>query len=142
MVAGQCSDLDAEARNVTTAELDSIHNHKTGAMITAAARCGAIIAAASDREVEQTGQYATKLGLMFQITDDILDVTATAENLGKTPGKDARARKATYPSLYGLEATRKRARHVYEEACSALNEIDRPTEMLRAIAAFILERGA
>ena len=86
--------------------------------------------------------YAHELGLLFQITDDLLDVTATVEDLGKTPGKDARAQKATYPSLYGLEATRAHAQAVYLEACRALDEIERPTEVLRAVARLVLERRA
>src|SRR2546423_4928555 len=80
--------------------------------------------------------------LLFQITDDLLDVTATAEDLGKTPGKDARSRKATYPALYGLEATRTRAQAAYDEACGALNRIGKPMSILQAIAQFILERRA
>lgn len=142
MVAGQIYDLAAESRDVTAEELDLIHRHKTGAMITAAARCGAIIAGASATELNWTTRYAAQVGLLFQITDDLLDVTATAQDMGKTPGKDARARKATYPSLYGLEAARERARVVYEEACAALDHIQRPTELLRAIARLILERRA
>ena len=143
MVAGQAHDLAAESRtDVGGAELDHIHRHKTGAMITAAARSGAIIAGASAPELKALTAYAHELGLLFQITDDLLDVTATAEDLGKTPGKDARSQKATYPALYGLEATRARAREVYLKACRALDHIDRPTEVLRALAQLILERRA
>jgi len=143
MVAGQAYDLAAESRDgVTIDELDLIHRHKTGAMIVAAARCGAIIAGAGDRELGCVTRYARELGLLFQITDDLLDVTATAADLGKTPGKDARARKATYPSLYGLEAARERAGAVYAEACAALDQLERPIQLLRAIAGFILERRA
>lgn len=144
MVAGQAYDLSAEARggDVTAAELDSIHGHKTGALITAAARAGAIVAGASEREIEAVSQYAAALGLLFQITDDLLDVTATVETLGKTPGKDARAQKATYPALYGLDATRARARAVYEESLDALSRLNNPTPMLRSIARLVLERRA
>jgi geranylgeranyl pyrophosphate synthase len=85
-------------------------------------------------------RYAAQLGLLFQITDDLLDVTATAETLGKTPGKDARSRKATFPGIYGIEATRERARHVHQEALAALAELNRNTVQLGAIANFILER--
>jgi geranylgeranyl diphosphate synthase type II len=142
MVAGQVHDLAAESREITGEELDLIHRQKTGAMIVAAARCGAIIASAEARELDAVTRYALELGLLFQITDDLLDVTATAQDLGKTPGKDARARKATYPALYGLEATRARAHAVCERARAALDEIERPTGRLRAIAQFILERRA
>ncbi len=142
MVAGQARDLEAESRAVTSGELEQIHRLKTAALIIAAARCGAIIAEATDAELEAVGRYAAQLGLLFQITDDLLDVTATVETLGKTPGKDARAQKATYPSLYGIESAHQRADLVHQEACAALEQIDKPTEGLRAIAAFILKRDA
>src|SRR4051812_22115852 len=107
MVAGQAHDLAAEARHdVAGEELELIHRRKTGALIAAAARAGARIAGANDSEAEAVTRYALDLGLLFQITDDLLDVTASAEDLGKTPGKDARSRKATYPALYGLDAAR------------------------------------
>ncbi len=142
MVAGQVYDLAAESRDVTGGELERIHRHKTGALIIASARCGAIIANAGGAELEAVTGYASQLGLLFQITDDLLDVTATAEDLGKTPGKDARARKATYPALFGLEATRELADAVYREACAALDQVERPTALLRAIADLILKRRA
>ena len=142
MVAGQARDLEAESRAVTSGELEQIHRLKTAALIIAAARCGAIIAQASGPEIEAVGRYGAQLGLLFQITDDLLDITATVEALGKTPGKDARAQKATYPSLYGIEAAHQRADLVHQEACAALEQIDRPTERLCAIADFILKRQA
>ena len=142
MVAGQGCDLEAESREVSAGELEQIHRLKTGALIIAAARCGAIIAGASETELAAVTDYAAQLGLLFQITDDLLDVTATAETLGKTPGKDQRAKKATYPALYGVEATRKHLLHAHMSACAALENIDRPTELLRAIADFIQQRQA
>jgi geranylgeranyl diphosphate synthase type II len=143
MIAGQAHDLAAEAReDVGGDELELIHRRKTGALIAASARAGALVAGVADVELEAVGRYALELGLLFQITDDLLDVTASAEDLGKTPGKDARARKATYPALYGLEAARERARRVYEAACAALDSIERPTPMLRAVARLVLERRA
>jgi geranylgeranyl diphosphate synthase type II len=142
MVAGQSRDLAAESKDVDGSELERIHHHKTGALIRAAARCGAIAAGAKESELEAVTEYAVNLGLLFQITDDLLDVTASAEELGKTPGKDARARKATYPALYGLEATHAQLEVVHHAACSALERIDRPTQLLRSIADFILRRQA
>lgn len=142
MVAGQAHDLDAESRDVTNAELESIHHRKTGALIRAAARCGAIIAGTGPRELEAVTEYAINLGLLFQITDDLLDVTATAEDLGKTPGKDARSRKATYPALYGIEATHAQLEVVHRAACNALKDIEGRTELLRSIADYIRERQA
>lgn len=140
MVAGQACDLDAESREVSPAELEQIHRLKTGALIIAAARCGAIIANASETDLAAVTDYAAQLGLLFQITDDLLDVTATAETLGKTPGKDQRSKKATYPALYGVEATKKHLAHAHQTACSSLDTIRTPTTLLRAIANFILER--
>ena len=142
MVAGQAHDLDAESREVTGAELERIHHRKTGALIRTAARCGAIIAGAEAQEQSAVTQYAINLGLLFQITDDLLDVTATAEELGKTPGKDARASKATYPGLYGIEATHVQLETVHRAACAALDGISQPTQLLRSIADFICERQA
>ena len=142
MVAGQAHDLDAESREVTNTELERIHHRKTGALIRAAARFGAIIAGAGAQELDGVTEYATNLGLLFQITDDLLDVTATAEDLGKTPGKDARASKATYPALYGIEATHAQLEVVHRATCNALEKIEQPTELLRSIADFILERQA
>jgi geranylgeranyl diphosphate synthase type II len=142
MVAGQAHDLAAESRAVSADELERIHRLKTGALIAVSARSGAIIAGVNEAELEAVTRYSVALGLLFQITDDLLDVTATAEDLGKTPGKDARSRKATYPALYGLDATRERASISYNEACASLDEIERPMPLLRAIARLILERRA
>jgi geranylgeranyl pyrophosphate synthase len=142
MVAGQAHDLAAESREVAGDELERIHRLKTGALITFAARAGAIIAGAGVEELASVTRYSSALGLLFQITDDLLDVTGSAEDLGKTPGKDARSRKATYPALYGLDATRERALSAYTEACAALDQLEKPVPVLRAVAQLILERRA
>ena len=143
MVAGQAHDLSAESRpDVTGEELELIHRRKTGALIAAAARAGARVAGASESESDAVMRYALDLGLLFQITDDLLDVTATASDLGKTPGKDARSQKATYPALYGLEAARALSLEVYERARAALDALARPTPMLRGVARLVLERRA
>lgn len=142
MVAGQACDLEAESREVSPTELEQIHRLKTGALIIAAARCAAIIADASETELEAVTHYAAQLGLLFQITDDLLDMSATAETLGKTPGKDQRSQKATYPALYGVEATQKHLAAAHETACSSLEGIPQSTALLRTIADFIRERRA
>ena len=143
MVAGQAHDLSAEARaDVTAEELEHIHRRKTGALIAASARAGALVAGASAPDAEVLTRYALDLGLLFQITDDLLDVTASAADLGKTPGKDARSQKATYPALYGLEAARALAREVHARACAALDTLETPTPMLRGLARLVLERRA
>jgi geranylgeranyl pyrophosphate synthase len=140
MVAGQAQDLEAESRQVSAIELEQIHRLKTGALIIAAARCGAIIANVNQQHLDNLTEYASQLGLLFQITDDLLDITATAEALGKTPGKDARSQKATYPGVHGMEVARHRALRVHEEACAALKAINGSTDRLREIADFILHR--
>jgi geranylgeranyl diphosphate synthase, type II len=140
MVAGQAFDMEAETHQVNGAQLEEIHRLKTGALIVAAARCGAIIGGASVDEMAAVTSYGSHLGLLFQITDDLLDVTATAGDLGKTPGKDARSNKATYPALHGMEETRAAAVGAHHAACDALQQLDRPTGVLHRIADFILNR--
>jgi geranylgeranyl pyrophosphate synthase len=140
MVAGQQLDLEAEGKEISLEELENIHQFKTGAMISFSARAGAIIAGASAEEIKAIGIYAAKLGLLFQITDDLLDVTQTTETLGKTAGKDVTAQKATYPGIYGLEEANNLANRVYREACAALENTDKNTKILVALADFILHR--
>ncbi|HEY0461973.1 MAG TPA: farnesyl diphosphate synthase [Pyrinomonadaceae bacterium] len=140
MIDGQQLDLDGEGRKITLEDLEKIHQNKTGAMISVAARGGAIIADAGAEELNAVTNYASRLGLLFQITDDLLDVTQPTEVLGKTAGKDLTAEKATYPAFYGIEETRARAEKVYGEAIDELNRLARPTAILREIAAFILDR--
>ena len=142
MVAGQALDLEAESREVASGEVDRIHAYKTGALIYTAARAGALISGANDDELAAITDYGTNLGLLFQITDDLLDVTATADELGKTPGKDARARKATFPSIHGIEETRKTIVAVHRTTCDALQRIERSAQLLKSIADFILNREA
>jgi geranylgeranyl diphosphate synthase type II len=101
-----------------------------------------MIAGVNEPELAALTEYATNLGLLFQITDDLLDVTATAEDLGKTPGKDARSRKATYPSLYGIEATRAQLETVYSAACAAIEPIKDRAQLLLSVAQFIVRRQA
>jgi geranylgeranyl diphosphate synthase, type II len=141
MVAGQARDLEAESRAVTALDLKSIHQFKTGALIVGAARCGALIAEADAAALAAISAYAAGIGLLFQITDDLLDVTATAEDLGKTPGKDAKAKKATYPGLYGIPKARQHAIEIHQESCAALNSLTQPSQLLTGIADFILQRN-
>jgi len=140
MVDGQQLDLEAEGVSISVEELQNIHQNKTGAMISAAARSGAIIAEASAAELQAITTYAEKLGLLFQITDDILDATQTSVILGKTAGKDAKAEKATYVSLYGSEKARELAQDIYAEACRELEKIEVEANILCEMASFILNR--
>ncbi len=140
MVDGQQLDLDGEGKQTSVEDLENIHQNKTGAMISVSARSGAIIAEASENELNAITNYALKLGLLFQITDDLLDITQTTEVLGKTAGKDLTAEKATYPSFYGIEKTRELAEKVHAEAINELNTIGSNTEILHELADFILNR--
>jgi geranylgeranyl diphosphate synthase, type II len=140
MVAGQALDMEGEARQVNGTQLEEIHRLKTGALIVGVARCGAIIGGADEHELDAITRYGSHLGLLFQITDDLLDITATAADLGKTPGKDIQSSKATYPALYGLEEARDKAVKAHRLACEALEQIDRPTEVLHRVVDFILNR--
>ncbi|MGQ0760560.1 MAG: polyprenyl synthetase family protein [Acidobacteriota bacterium] len=142
MVAGQARDLDAEAQTVDEVALEQIHLQKTGALICAAARCGAILAGANDDELNAVTAFGRNLGLLFQITDDLLDVTASASAMGKTPGKDARASKATYPAVHGLGATRRQVDIVRHSACDAATSFNRPAELLISIVDLIADREA
>ncbi len=140
MVAGQQLDLEAEGRELSIEQIEQIHSSKTGALIRFSATAGAAIGNADVREVQTISEFGSKLGLLFQITDDLLDITRTTQELGKTAGKDASAYKATYPGFYGIEVTGKLAKNVHAEAVECLGTIDRPTDPLREIADFILTR--
>jgi geranylgeranyl pyrophosphate synthase len=140
MVQGQQMDLVSEGHQVEAGEVEAIHRNKTGALICFAARAGAVIANAGRDELRAVTKYSAKLGLLFQITDDVLDVTQASETLGKTAAKDVAAGKATYPSIYGLDGSRRMIREIHAEAIARLDEIARPTGILRDIADFIVER--
>lgn len=142
MVAGQQLDLEAENKRISVRHLEKIHRRKTGAVIIAAGRAGAIIAGAGEREVEAVSNYAAHLGLLFQITDDLLDATQSTETLGKTAGKDEKAKKATYVSLCGLTKAKSLAEKVHARAVKVLDEIDKDTTILRELADFVLNRKA
>lgn len=140
MVGGQVIDIESEGRTVAPATLDEIHTRKTAALIRAALRAGALLAGADAAALAAIGAAGERLGLAFQIVDDILDVEGNLEELGKTAGSDERKRKATYPALHGLDASRRRARMLIEEAKAALLPLGPPAEPIRALADFIFER--
>ena len=123
MVSGQVRDMQATGQEVSADTLRRIHAEKTGALILAACLAGAYMAGAKAQEIESITSYAKALGLAFQIADDILDVTSTAEELGKTPGKDEKEHKTTYVSLYGLERAQQLAEQAAEQAQQALGHI-------------------
>jgi geranylgeranyl pyrophosphate synthase len=141
MVGGQLLDLDAEGRTLTLAELERIHAGKTGALMRAATRVGALAAESSATAYAALDRFGEALGLAFQIADDVLDATATSEQLGKTAGRDAAMQKTTFPTLLGVDGALRRAHDVIEGACEALAASELLTDDLRALARFAVERS-
>jgi geranylgeranyl diphosphate synthase type II len=141
LVGGQVMDLDCEGKpNITAETLTFIHRRKTGALLEACVSCGAILAGAKLEDLNRLSLYAQNIGLAFQIIDDILDVTATTEELGKTAGKDITAAKATYPKLWGLEASQAKAEELVNQAIQELEIYGEKAQPLQAIAEFIVQR--
>ena len=143
MVGGQAIDLLAvgAGSSFTEQSLQDMHARKTGALIRAAAVAGAIMAGGTDESISAVEQYGRHLGLAFQIIDDILDVEGDAQALGKTAGKDARAGKPTYPSIYGLEASRALAAERHESALAALKTAGLHQSRLADIASWVIKRN-
>lgn len=142
MVAGQVADLEAEGRRVGADVVDYIHAHKTGALIRTSLRIGAMLCGADPIQLRALSVAGADLGLAFQIVDDILDVVASSEELGKTAGKDQIQQKATYPAIHGIEASRARAAFLIRDAEKALRVLGPRAEPIRALGRFILERKA
>ncbi len=140
MIGGQLRDLEAEGRVVAIQDLEQIHRAKTGALIAAAARLGGIAAAATPQGEAALDQFGSALGLAFQIADDVLDVTATSDELGKTAGRDVALNKSTYPALLGVGGATKRADALASSACQALREEGLLTPPLERLARFAVER--
>ena len=140
MVIGQQMDLSAEGREVTAGDVSEIHANKTGALITFSARAGAIIAGIDESQMTGITHFGARLGLLFQIADDILDVTQPSDVLGKTAAKDVSANKATYPSVYGLDDSRELLHKTYQNTLAALEYFDAPTNLLAEIAEFVATR--
>jgi len=140
MVVGQQLDLEAEGRDQTLAEVDEIHVNKTGALIGFAARAGALIAGVSDEVMDDVSVYGEKLGLLFQITDDLLDVTQPTEMLGKTAGKDAASAKATYPAILGITLTQERIQELMASLEHIAERSFSGSTLLKNIAKFLGER--
>lgn len=141
MVGGQALDLSCEGRQVDAATLKQMHEGKTGALFKAALRAGAIIAGASASQVEGLTAFGHYFGLAFQITDDILDITGTQEQIGKPVGSDIKNNKATYVSLYGLDGAKVMASQAIEQAIHSLSALGREADVLRALATYLLTRN-
>jgi len=140
LIAGQVADLEAEGKKLTIREVRFIHERKTAAMIVLPLRLGAMIAGASPGQLKALTEFGQALGLAFQIQDDILDVTATSEQLGKSAGKDLKASKSTYPAVMGLEASHKEAAKQTRAALRALDPLGTRGARLRELGESLLKR--
>ena len=141
LIAGQVADLEAEGKNVKRDQLQFIHENKTAAILKSSVRLGAMSANADPKKLSAITRFGQRLGLAFQIIDDILDVTQTSEILGKSAGKDVAAKKATYPAVFGLEKSRAEARRLTRQAHNALSIFSNSdAEPLHALANYLLER--
>ena len=140
MIGGQLLDLEAERKSLSLAELERVHNAKTGALIAASARIGGLAAGAGSRELEALDRFGVAIGLAFQIADDVLDVTATSDQIGKTAGRDIALAKSTYPALLGIEGAKARARVLVSEGCEALSGADLLTPELKWLATYSVAR--
>jgi geranylgeranyl diphosphate synthase type II len=140
MIGGQVVDLESEHAKPAAETLEYIHRAKTAALITASVVTGGIYAGASSSQVEQLRSFGQSIGLAFQIVDDILDVTQTSAQLGKTAGKDAASEKATYPALFGLDESRKRAAALLQSANQAVEGFGLRANVLKDLARFLIER--
>ena len=141
MVGGQVVDMESEGKDIDFPTLEYIHTHKTGALIRASVRVGALYARAGKRHFTALTRYGEMVGLAFQIADDILDITGKQEEIGKDVGSDIKKGKKTFPSFYGLEESRRRAVEVVDKAITALRDFDRKADPLRELAKYIINRG-
>ena len=140
MVGGQVVDIESEGKDVAFPVLEYIHIHKTGELILASIRAGAIMKNAGDKELEAMTRYGEAIGLAFQIADDILDVEGNKEDTGKNVGGDAKKEKVTYPSILGIEESKKRARELTDIALASVEGFGKKAEPLKEIAKYIVAR--
>lgn len=140
MIGGQMADLKAEQTECDQQILEYIHTNKTAKMFKCATAMGAICGGANKKQQENLCEYGEKIGLCFQITDDILDLSASSEELGKTAGKDVIAVKCTYPAVVGIETAQKIQKQLTDEAIAALKPFGKKAEILRQLALSLLER--
>ncbi len=141
MIGGQLLDLEGEGKDLSRADLDAIHGAKTGALIASAVRIGGVAASVSDTALDALGCYGHRIGLAFQITDDVLDVTASTDQLGKIAGRDVALGKSTYPALLGVEGAIERANGLIDEACDDLRAQNLLSSELEGLARFIVSRS-
>jgi geranylgeranyl diphosphate synthase type II len=141
LIAGQVADLEGEGKKISADQLRYIHERKTSALLCCSVRLGGMSAGCTAAQLEALTQFGYHVGLAFQIIDDILDVTQTSEQLGKTAGKDTTAQKATYPAIVGLEKSRKIARQLTDRAFASLKIFRGRAVALEALAAYLLQRN-
>lgn len=140
LIGGQVVDMEAEGQPVTIEKVDYIHNHKTGSLIRACLRLGGILGGAGGEQLDWLTRYGEALGLAFQITDDLLDITGDFNQMGKQGGVDAARGKATYPACLGIEASRQKARELCAEAGAYARSLGPAAEPLELLAGFVLTR--
>jgi len=140
MIGGQVKDLEAERQRPNAETLEYIHRSKTGALITASLVSGGIYANGSAAEIQRLRDFGRSIGLAFQIVDDVLDVTQSSEQLGKTAGKDTASEKATYPSLFGVDESLRQADALVASGCSALDSFGPSAQTLKDLAHFLIQR--
>jgi geranylgeranyl diphosphate synthase, type II len=142
MVGGQVQDILSESADPDSDTLEFIHLHKTTALITASVRIGSILAGSGRKRLDALTRYGESVGLAFQIIDDILDIEGTTEELGKSAGSDSQKNKLTYPSLFGIEGARQKAKILIKAAEDALGIFSSEADPLREIARYLIERRA
>jgi len=140
MIGGQVKDLEAERQKPDAATLEYIHRSKTGALITASLVSGGLYAGGSITEIQRLRDFGRSAGLAFQIADDVLDVTQSSEQLGKTAGKDVASEKATYPALFGIDESVRRADALVTSGCAALDSFGARAETLKELARYLVQR--
>jgi geranylgeranyl diphosphate synthase type II len=140
MIGGQVKDLEAERQKPDAATLEYIHRSKTGALITASLVSGGLYAGGAPGEIQRLRDFGRAIGLAFQIVDDVLDVTQSSEQLGKTAGKDTASEKATYPALFGLEESIRQADALVASGCGALESFGQRAGVLKELAHFLVQR--
>jgi geranylgeranyl diphosphate synthase type II len=140
MVGGQVVDMESEGKDIDLPTLEYIHTHKTGALIRASVRVGALYAKASEKRLKALTRYGEMVGLAFQIADDILDIIGKQDEIGKDVGSDLKKGKKTFPGFYGLEGSRLRANEVADKAIHSLRDFDRKADPLRELAKYIVNR--
>jgi geranylgeranyl diphosphate synthase type II len=140
LIAGQVADLEGEGKKLSASQLRYIHERKTSALLCCSVRLGGMSGDCSSAQLEALTRFGYNVGLAFQVIDDILDVTQTSENLGKTAGKDTQAQKATYPAIVGLQKSRKIAAQLTTRAFAALKPFGKKAAALEALAEYLLKR--